>query len=232
VILVTDCITNRQFNGVQVFSAGNKLEMPARIKSVICSVKTDYVFLTLDDYFVKDKILDSDIESVLSFICKNNVDYFRLFPIPNDKKSIIGHKGWNWIDLETNYAVNLYPGIWKRSFLEKVLDCNLSPWEFEVTLSKKAKKENAICVMSKNNEFPILDVVRKGKVLHKAKRYLESNNLNIGNRPVISYWVEIKLKIFGIGSRILPNKIAKYIRNILHNFGMKFYSDGTCKNNY
>ena len=229
VLLVTDCTSKKHYPGIEIVATGDDLAMPARLKSALERVRTEYVFLTLDDYFLSKKIMNDRLENVFRFVQENDVDYFRLYRIPNDKTWVKGRKGWSWIDLETNYAVNLYPGIWKTSLLKKVMDGNLSPWEFEVTLTQRAKQEKAICVMSHNKEYPILDVVRKGKVLHKAARFFKRNHLDIGDRPVIPYSTEIKLKIIGLGSRILPKPLAKGARTILHKFGMNFFSDGTRK---
>ena len=228
-ILVTDVATERRFNDVTVFAAGSNHEMPARLKDALKNIRTEYIFLTLDDYFIYNPINDTELEEVFSFIKEKDIDYFRLSSFPNKGTPIKEHKGWKWINLNTNYAVNLYPGIWKKTFLDNVLVGNLSPWQFEVTLTNHAKRDGAICVMSRKQEFPILDVVRKGKVLHKAKRFLDKNQLYIGNRPVLPYWTEVKLSIIGLGSQIIPTHLAKMVRKILHVFGMSFFSDGTRK---
>lgn len=228
-ILVTDAETERRFNNVTVFAAGLSQEMPARLKDALEYIKTEYIFLTLDDYFISNPIDDTKLEEVFAFIKEKDIDYFRLSSLPNKGTSIKEHRGWKWINLNTNYAVNLYPGIWKKTFLDDVLVGNLSPWQFEVTLTNNAKRKGAICAMSKNQEFQILDVVRKGKVLHKAKRFLDKNQLDIGDRPVLPYGTEIKLKIIGFGSQIIPTPLAKIVRKILHVFGMSFFSDGTRK---
>lgn len=228
-LLVTDCETEKSFSGIYVFSAGDNLEFPARLKEALKEINAQYVFLTLDDYFVISNIDDNKLDLVFAFIKENDIDYFRLFPIPNNGTPTKENKKWKWIDLNTNYAVNLYPGIWKKAFLEKALESNLSPWQFEVTLTQTAKDNRAKCVMSKCKEYPILDVVRKGKVLRKANRYLKKNGFDIGNRPIIPFATELKLNIIGYGSRILPPKIAKGIRGLLHKFGMSFYSDGSRK---
>ena len=229
VVLVTDATVDKSYPGIRTISAGEALEMPQRLRVAIEQIETDYIFLTLDDYFIKDCIDDQRLESVFTFMKEQNIDYFRLFSSPKAKNPIKGYKGWNWINLEDNYAVNLYPGIWKKDFFSKMLDSTLSPWQFEVTLSKRAKEEGALCAMSYNQEFPILDVVRKGKILHKANRYLKKRGLDIGDRPVISYGTEFKLFIIGNGNRILPKSIGKIVRKLLHRFGMSFFSDGTKK---
>lgn len=100
-------------------------------------------------------------------------------------------------------------------------------WQFEVSLTHVATELGAKCAMSNNNEFKILDVVRKGKLLHKSARYLKKRNLYHGNRPVISMWYEIKLGVRTWGIRLMPKGITKLVRNIMIKMGHHYYSQDT-----
>lgn len=82
------------------------------------------------------------------------------------------------INLETkkDYAINLYPGIWKKAFLERTLERiteETDVWNYEVSLTRSARKYQVKCAYAKGNPFPFLDAIRKGKFLHKADSFFE-----------------------------------------------------------
>lgn len=131
----------------------------------------------------------------------------------------------NNIDLQKKYALNLYPAIWDVDFLKRTIKDNMSPWLYEVSLTKTALEEDAKCMASLAGTFDILDVVRKGKVLHKAQRYFKKNNINIGNRSSISYFTEIKLFILDVISWYTPRWLFKIIKKLARKCGMTFYSE-------
>ena len=81
-----------------------------------------------------------------------------------------------------DYIVTLYAGIWRKDFMEKTLTETLNAWQYEVSLTRKARELNARCADSRRGEFPILDVIRKGKVLTKARKYFNENPIYKGNR--------------------------------------------------
>lgn len=223
-LLVTDAPTDAAFPGVKVFSAGEGLHMPARLAAVLPHIQSDYILLTLDDYFPICPICPEKISRLVEIMDQEKLDYLRLFPDPPSHKKLPGYPGLAEIDLREDYAVNLYPGIWRTAFLKKTLH-DTDIWTYEVSLTHTARRENARCAMSKGREFPILDVVRKGKLLHKAARYLRRYDLYHGSREVISHREELRLFIFHTGKRLLPRPATRWVKGQLRRKGWKFYSD-------
>ena len=82
-------------------------------------VKTDYVFITLDDYYLIKKVQDKSIGSLLKMMVKEKIDYVRLFL--RSKRSILdeleGYKGIYNLNTRCVYSVNLYSGLWKKDFI-------------------------------------------------------------------------------------------------------------------
>ena len=223
--LVTDKKTKIAFENINVKSVGN-LEMPKRLEKALAFVKTKYVLLTLDDYFLIKDVDEKQIEEIIDFMDSYSVDYCRLYPINKERKKVLKENKWLFkVNLEKEYAVNLYPGIWRVDFLLKTFCNDTNIWNYEVSLTKTAKACKANCIMSRRNEFSILDVIRKGKVLHKAHRYLEKRGFSLDNRELVSWGVEIRYFVFGFFSHILPSKIKKIAKGLLRKFGVKFYSE-------
>lgn len=223
-MLVTDAPTDAAFPGVGVFCAGPGKQFPARLAAVLPKIETDYILLTLDDYFPIYPISTDKLSRLVEIMDREGLDCIRLFADPDSfQKS--GKTGLYSIDLTENYALNLYPGLWRRDFLTQTLGRDMDIWAYEVSLTHTARRLNARCMLSKGREFPILDVVRKGKLLHRANGYLKRRNLYHGPRQVISWREELRIYIFTTGKRILPRPAQEWVKARLRRCGFRFYSD-------
>lgn len=224
-IMVSDKMRKTEFSEVKLYFAGEGAEFSDRTRYALQFIATEYVLITLDDYFPIYKINSAKIERLLDIMDAENLDYIRLFCDPNSHKKVKNYNKLYEISLDTNYAVNLYPGIWRKSFIEKTIVNKMNIWQYEVSLTGTAKEMNAKCFLSKGREFKILDVVRKGKLLHKANRYLKKHDLYHGSREVISRKEEIRILIFSTGKKILPKWLAIKIKEHLKKRGHKFYTE-------
>lgn len=226
-ILVTDEKTEKTFDGIEVFSAGKSTDMPMRTKRIISEIKTEYVFFTLDDYLIIDKVDNEKINKLITIMDQYNIDYLVFGDGHKTKRLIDKEEQIFELDLFSgeDYIVNLYPSIWRKSFMEKTLIKPQNIWDYEVSLTKIAQKENAICCTAKGKQFTMMDTIRKGKFLHKSYKYLKQNNLYEGGREVISYWIEIKLFIMDTIRHNLPRPVVIIMKKIMKIFGYKFFSD-------
>lgn len=223
--LVTDLNTDIVFDNVNILSAGVNKELPDRIKFSLNYIDTEYIFLTLEDYFLIKNVENRDFNKLIRIMEDDQIDYIRLFPIPKHSGKYTNYDSIFKIDLNGNYKVNLYPGLWRKSFLEKTLNNSLNAWQYEVSLTKTARESNARCLMTKGNEFVFIDGVRKGKFLHKSYKYLKKKELYFGDRKLISWIEELKLNILFYSKEIIPNGLFIFIKKILIKNGYSFYSD-------
>lgn len=226
VYMVTDRPTDKSYDGVEIIVAESGLDFPMRIRYALDFIKTDYVLLTLDDYFLIEKAYSEKLEYLVGRAEMENIDYILLYDRrkTNPKKYESIDKLVP-IDLNQKYSVNLYPAIWSKEFLKNSVNGDLSPWLYEPTLTNYAKNQNAKCCFSHSGAFAVLDVVRKGKVLHKAERYFKKHGIDIGNRPIIGYGTEIKLFLLDIISWYTPRKTLKLFKCLAKKCGMTFFSE-------
>ena len=81
-------------------------------------------------------------------------------------------------------------------------------------------------MMTVSNDFPILDVVRKGKLLHKSARYFKKHpGIYNGNRKVNTRWFEFRLFVKTWASRLLPKSLAKRLRKFFSRHGYHYFSE-------
>ena len=226
--IVTDSPSNKCYPGIDVISAGIGVEWSDRLAYALTLVDTDYVFITLDDYYLIKSVNNQSIIALMEMIDEKKIDYVRLFPRPKraTRDELPEYKGIKNIDITCNYSVNLYSGIWRKTFAESTIKEPKNAWQFEVLLHKRAEEYGASCVVSLRNEFQILDVVRKGKLLHRSARYFKKHpGIYMGNREINSWEYEIKLTIKQQAARHLPMPIRNRVKAYLINRGYHFYSD-------
>lgn len=229
--LVTDAPTQRRFENVSVICAGEGTEVTQRLKVALEQVKAKYILFTLDDYFLTAPIDPAALQRSLEVMQAEDLDYMRLYSAPKLQPRKDGavefpeHKGYYLQNTaEGNYKISLYPGLWKTDFMRRTLDTSLNAWQYEVALTEMANRMNARCAVSNHNEFPFLDVIRKGKVLRKANRYFQQNPIYCSDRPVMRAVDEWKLDARTWIKRILPKSAFRALKRMMIKLGMEFYS--------
>lgn len=227
-ILVTDEPTDVTYENVKVFAAGAGIEWSRRLKSALDLVRTEYVIITLDDYFLIETVDQARIDSLVDIMRENGLDYFRLFRRPKRAtgKQIGSCAGICRVDTSVAYSVNLTTGIWKTDFAKYCSNCDLNAWRFEVALSGMAQSYGASCAVDNNDDFVILDVVRKGKLLRKSANYFKKNpGLYQGSREVNTFDYEFRLGVRTMVGRHTPMWLHKRIKNMMRSLGREFYTE-------
>lgn len=223
IYLITDENSDRHYEGVTILAYNDS--MPVRIKKACEHINHPYVLLTLDDYFLIEYTGREKIEYLVNSAAGEKIDYLRIYDRRYDKqKYFTDISVFTEINLNEKYAVSLYPAIWNKEFLIKCVDEDSSPWEFEPQLTDKAKELSARCFFNRAGCFQILDVVRKGKILHKASRYFKRHGIDIGDRPLISWKVEIRQWVADMIWWHMPRWVYRLARRTGEFLGMKFYS--------
>ncbi|MBR5923733.1 MAG: hypothetical protein IKZ59_08070 [Clostridia bacterium] len=226
--IVTDKPTDKKFSNVEILSAGEGTEITERIRFALSVIKTEYIILLLDDYFLTDPINDKKIEDCIGVMEKENLDYLRLYTFINAKyfKEKIGDRGDIFrITTDARYNINLYPCVFAREFLAATLEGTMNAWQYEVSLTKAGNAYGAKCALVNPNALNMLDVVRKGRLIRKAKRYLDKYDLYHGDREVMDVFTTLKLGTAYRLKVILPRGVTSLARKILKKCGKKFYSD-------
>lgn len=229
--LVTDAPTDRKFPGVEVVSAGEGLEITDRLRTALGKVQSEYVIFTLDDYFFTQRIDQEKINRALQFLEEEKADYIQLYPQPRGFLKKDGareseqYPGIYLLDMsEGNYKVVLTPGIWRTDFMRQTLTGSMNAWEYEVSLTPRARELNARCATSNCSELPYLDVIRKGKLLRKADRYFRSNPIYRSEREVMKWKDEFSLQLRTFLKFWLPKWMFRLVKKIMIKAGHRFYS--------
>lgn len=99
-------------------------------------IKTDYVFIILDDFFLIREFYSDSIKFALDLMIRGNYDkYIYHYPHSAFHNSLDPTElGKNVYRMKQNseYTMTLQPSIWNVSFLKKCLKVGESPWQFEI----------------------------------------------------------------------------------------------------
>lgn len=226
--IVCEGTEERHIPGVQILRAGEGTEWSERLGYALEQIQAEYVFITLDDYYLIQKVENRGIQELMDMMESEKIDYVRLFSRPKRarREEIGGYRKIHRIDISCDYSVNLYPGIWKKEFLASTIRKTMNAWQYEVFLHKRAEEYGARCAVSLRNEYRILDVVRKGKILHKAATYFRKHpGIYSGDREIISRKDEIKLTIQQQFARHLPLPVKNAVKRFMTKRGRRYYSD-------
>ncbi len=226
--IVTDKKTEKTFLDINIIAIEDKPEWTDRLKYALDYVKTDYVFITLDDYFLIEKVDNERMSSIMSLVTEDGIDYVRFFKRPTSatREPIERIPGLYRVETDSEYSVNLYPGIWKKDFLLFTLQQSLSAWKYEVALRRLAVNYGAKCIVDKGKGFVILDVVRKGKLLRTANRYFKKHpDIYLGNRELQGIGAALKLWIKTVVIRYMPSRLRKTARKVYVAVGGTSFAD-------
>ena len=225
IILTDENSQKYNYENTEIICAGKGKEITERLSFVLPIIDTEYVFVTLDDYYLLNPVDNSRIQYLLDQMEEHNLDYIRLFSSP-PSKDLMGEELYkiHMEEKKSSYYINLYAGIWRKSFIEKTIVQKLNAWQYEVSLTPLAIRYGANCAMTYGKEYIFLDVVRKGKLLHKAARYFKSDPVYTGSRSVIKRSEEIKLYFKGAIKRVLPRRVVQIIKKIMIKCGKTFFS--------
>jgi len=224
-LLVTDKPTDKKLDRVEILVVEDD-SYAKRFKGACENIKTKFILMSMDDYLITKPIDDKAIRERLHQVVVNDIDYLTLFyNFRHCGKHFPGVHDFRYLHLEYNhYQINLYPAFWKVASLAKTTETNLSPWLYEVSLTKNMADQGALCLACTKDIFPIMDTVRKGHFLHKPYRYLKKNKLYSGTRGVISYKEEWNIALRTFGTQIMPRWMFKWIKSIALKHGKHYFS--------
>lgn len=177
-----------------------------RLINSLNSIETEYALLVLDDFYIKSPINLEKLEDCIKRMEKNkNIKLFTFGwqPGPNideDKTYDFEKRG-----RFTRYRINAQIGLWRVSYLKKILKSFENPWQFEINGSFRSSiiggdiyslKKEAPLVFDYDWGFLII----RGKLNENiAKYFREKENLDM-NLPFLPFTKEEHTENKGIRS--------------------------------
>lgn len=164
-----------------------------RLLKSLDEVKTEYVILLLDDFWLKESVNVSLIDKFVNYMSKdNNIGYICLRSQPGDTsdKPSNDFKELNCYGRKNSYRINAQVGLWRKSFLKKILRKHENAWQFEWYGSIRSNFYDKALYYIKpefNNIFSYDSggVVFRGKFIRSYIDYFTNNNISIKSKREI-----------------------------------------------
>jgi hypothetical protein len=113
-------------------------------------IKTDYVLLLLEDYFLIRKVNNNRLFELLEIAKKESPFFIRIFPVPGPDTDHPHYPEIGIIDKKSAYAISTQATIWNREMLLNFLRPRESAWDLEVKGSARAAELKAPFLSLKN----------------------------------------------------------------------------------
>ena len=217
---------------VKVIRTGDEIDWFTRTKRALNTIKDDYVLFMLEDYFISKKINNDDFLSIIDYMKKNDIFYYRL------STSNIISKGDTYIQSvpkNQRYAISLQPAVWKRETLLNIINSipdAKTAWDFEVYFTKIYHSNMpydefipGICYDSRDI-LGYKNGILQGKWIRDTIKYYKKINIkiDIGDRKKNSFINSLLYNLKANLNKKLSNKSIKNIKKILNKVGVKFFS--------
>lgn len=174
-----------QYDGFRISSplnCGDDVSWSDRLSLSLKKVRTPYVLIFLDDFYLKKRVNHPDFMKTLKYI-KLNPDVVSITYLkePGGKREIPGLTGFVQRAQCSVYKMTAHITLYKTEFLQEILKRDESAWEFEVngTIRSWLKKGRFICPASNENaifpyDFEGWSLCVKGKFYKPVKEYFET----------------------------------------------------------
>lgn len=153
------------------------------------NIETPYVLLVLDDFYIKSKVRLEVLEDCIRRMdADKNVQLFTFAwqPGPNvvEENADIFERRGRW----ARYKVNAQIGLWRVSYLKRIIRKTENPWQFELNGSFRSGVFGGKCYSLKKEAPLVFDydwgfLIVRGKVNRKITSYFEKNEKLEFNLP-------------------------------------------------
>lgn len=147
-----------------------------RFLSVLEKVSTEYVLVFLEDFFIEDKVNEEEFDRCFHYIVQHsNVGCVSFKNTPGGTIESETLSGYSKLPAKAKWRVNCQAGIWRVSFLKKLLKKHENAWEFESWGSYRSRfyKDEIYSVMKQQKKVFDYDW---GKPIYRSHWNLEAIN--------------------------------------------------------
>ena len=200
-------VTQTKTTGIKLFKKIHNSDKNAlwtrRLFLALKDIKAEFVIILLEDYFLCHQVDDNTIEHYVELAKKHKVGCLKLFGNPNLKNRFSLDEQFVEYVEGTLYRINTQVSIWNKNYLLKIIQYDLSAWDFERIGSKMSERYKDKIIGTVNRIFHYEDAVHRGKIEKAVVKLCERNGffLDTNYRRQMSDM----------------DYIIKHIKNLIHN---------------
>lgn len=230
-IVVTET-TGLDDDRAMFIKAGKETQWTQRAIIGIDSTNCPYIFMSMDDGFISDKVDTNEVLNILGFMKKHDIKYYR-----NPKRKYEHRNNPVFPDRQSAYkirknevyGIDFGHNIWKKEKIRELLgDGSRNAWQIEEYLNEIAlNSEHGYyddIVSDRDNFLNIIETVSGGKWMPVEIKRLEAlgHPVNLGNRGILPKSDTYRRKLHGFANRLVPAKHRKTVKKIVGKLGYKF----------
>lgn len=215
-VLVTETTPAEGLAFDQVVACGKGGNWCARLVVALKQIKTRYVLLLCDDYYLAAPV---DTMLVLKRLDQaKRFDAANLRLIPNPETRIPYREDLCEYKKNTAYCIATQTGIWNREFLLRLAHGKTSIWEFERRGSFDLSDEARPLLVTPTKEFPFVDAVHKGCWEPFGVQVLKENGIgyDFTRRGLPPLRTKIVEGLKGLVFRLVPTTLLVRVQNALN----------------
>ena len=219
---------------VSVIHAGEDAEWSKKVLVGLRSIKTKYVCLLLEDFFVSDYVDSQTIANLISIMERDKIDYLKLVDLNNACKDfgrpIADDRKIHRIKFSDDYGISLQASIWDCDYLKSLLgEGNYNAWTFEFNRVKdndhklKGYRENAL--FDTRNVLNLKHGVMQSEYIPSTIEFFKKKGINLRvERTVMSRSKYRRIRFTSLCKGLLPLPLRRPIKSIAEKLGIKFVS--------
>ena len=238
-----------------LYKEGDCISYGERMIDHLKRIKTRYVFVTVDDYFIQRDVNNEEIERVIDWMERDSSIACFQFAPTRDRFNTIDERFPDY-ELRPRYGEYKYAlqaGIWRTDAFLKTWRKGISPWDWEIWGNYRSMNDGLKYYSIRENVEPPIYygfdydkggamIVRRGKWIHgDYERILENHSISVDYEKRGWYSNEImpgqndpffkkeRTRIMSTGLciylRIFAWRIIKYIKMKMHKKVNKTYMD-------
>lgn len=171
-----------------LYGSSEKYEWSKRLQIILENIETEYVLFILDDFWLKSPVIEDNIDIALSYLDNNvNDGFFCLIPqrehVKNEYENCDYPEFYKRLG-NSKFRITTQVGLWRKSFLMKLLRSHESAWMFETRATWRSKtyfsKYNVYSLkstMPRTFDYHVCGVVSGGKYIEQFLDEFKEENL-------------------------------------------------------
>ncbi|RHU44988.1 hypothetical protein [Clostridium sp. TF11-13AC] len=227
------------YDNVHVVPAGKNTEWSKRALAGLEKIKTPYVILMLEDFFISDYVDNKIVKSCLEMVEQDKIKFYQILvqlvkQTWEKGKPYKGNKHIHIVPIDKKYGLNLQAAIWETDFLKKKIgNENYNAWKFEMNQldNEKYNEKRIEYLIDDRNILNITHTIVQSRYLRGAIKKMENigHHIDLNEREMLSkkedFKYNLKLFMYSLTPKILT-KPAKAIGKL---FKIDFVTDRLSK---
>ncbi len=223
------------YRNVSIITSGEGAEWSMKAYNALTKIRTKYVLLLLEDFFISSPVDNQLVIDSLQLIKDNNIKFYQvlvqLIKSSWEKgASFHGDKHIKIIPPNKKYPLNLQAAIWDREFLLKTIgEGNYNAWQFEIKHISigDINVSKTEFLIDDRNILNIEHTIVQSKYLRAPLRRLHKREpqIEISGRDVLSIKEDFKYRFKLLMYSITPSCLIKPFKRIGRWLSIDFVTD-------